>query len=174
MRLIFLVLAITYTLFSCSNVGKDPVLQLNIMLLEGKKAGDVAGIRLGEKDSIQSYFVGELYDKERNRYLVIKTIHISNWSQSRRLQSYIIVYNKKKKFLGYYNVMLDTELPSRVLDNRLVFNESFCEEPSLVSFDSGVPKFINVGCQEPNFVEFLKGEKQWITCTSYSSINHTK
>lgn len=149
--------------------GKDPVLQLNVKMLKGNIVGDVVGIRLGEKDSIQSCFVGELFDNVGSRYSVLKTIHISDWSQSRRFQSYIIVYNENRKFLGYYNVDLDTNLPDRVLDNYLVF-DNVCEEPLTVSFIKGVPKFINIGCQKPSLIEFLEGEKRWLANTSYTEI----
>lgn len=68
-------------------------------------------------------------------------------------ENQIFVYDSKKKFVGYYNLATNYQLPVKLTGNVLFFEAEGCS--NRIKLQYGIPKLICIGC------------KDYIDCTEF-------
>ena len=159
MKYILILLFFIFSSCKCSaqKTFKDEVNTFNLELIQrGQKGRFYSKSYLGEEE-IKSKYLGYLIDMNKDKFFIVVTIHVTNKSQSPTFSNTIIVYNGDKEFIRYYSVSLKNQLPTKIVDNEMYFeNLATIAEPKKVSFYSGVLPNMNLGGENPDIYEFIK------------------
>ncbi len=132
---------------------------LNMAASTMDQKGKVVELDLGETDAIKTMYLGILQGTGGSDFLVFNTIFIDNKKISSRHSNYVMIYSDKKEYIGCYYLSLTPQLPKRIIENRLIFENQCTGEDIIISFSKGIPRHINIGCEgEPDFYEFIKAE----------------
>jgi hypothetical protein len=96
-------------------------------------------------------YLGKLKTKDQRVFKIL--ISRWYWGSGPRATSRIVVYNDKDQYLGNYYVTMTYDLPSKIEDNALVFdnkNKKDCDPKMVtrISFNNGLPKEFFVGCKD--------------------------
>lgn len=89
-------------------------------------------------------YLGKIKTKKGQEYYLVN----SSWVNLKNLHNSneIFLYNRKKQFVGYYNLATNYQLPTKLLNNILFFKTDNCYNK--IDLSRGIPKFICLGCKK--------------------------
>lgn len=100
--------------------------------------------RPGNHDETQVRYLGTLKSKDGRIFKILSYCWI--WGLSQRATNRILIYNKYNRYLGNYKVAMKSELPTKIVGNKLIF--SVKEDGGMhfkqtrISFEKGLPRQI--------------------------------
>ncbi|WP_312399338.1 hypothetical protein [Chryseobacterium sp.] len=111
--------------------------------------------RITSSDEFRGSFLGSAKTRLGKSYFVVKSSYIFNLNRSPTAENHIFIYNSKKEFVGYYYLSNINQLPQKLHNNKLYFNNEDCKEKIIINLTNGIPAAINLKCNgEDDFVEF--------------------
>jgi hypothetical protein len=140
-------LLIFILIFGFFNFGKSQINDYNIRLLILRKnlvGKEFVFGKWNEKGGTETHltYLGKVRTRNGKIYKIINSLWI--WGLSSRATSRILIFNGKNQYLGNYSVSTDCDLPTKLKNGNLIF-ENLCSEcdknvVSKVSFKNGLPK----------------------------------
>jgi hypothetical protein len=99
----------------------------------------------------EAKYLGKFKTKTGSLFYIVNSsyVHLSSLQN----ENQIFIYDSKKKFVGYYNLATNYQLPVKLSKNILFFKVEAC--PDKVILENGIPKLICIGCKdEKDCLEF--------------------
>lgn len=139
------------------------------MLAHGQTDGYEIHLQVLEKGIVDSVFVFGKWDTiayaEETQLWYLgqltttngKTFKIMNsslfWGWSRRATNCVLVFDAEHKFVGYYGMTMTCNLPSKLIEGRLIFTNTLkegCDKSLTTEIDlkQGFPEAIFIRCNE--------------------------
>ncbi|MCO5947479.1 hypothetical protein [Mucilaginibacter flavidus] len=156
MRTLLLILFIAFSLKQQTsfNYKKERSL-FNISLIATKQSNILVSKKINDNEKFQGRYLGMIRVKSKQQYHIVASSYIYNIKNSPTAESQIFIYNNEKRCLGFYYLTLINELPQKIINNELLFKSPDCKNPIVISFKNGIPKTINLRCNdEDNLYEF--------------------
>lgn len=148
-------------ILSCNGAAQQSFVEiaydLNMAASTMARRGKVVELDLGETDAIKTIYLGVLQRTGGGDFFVFNTIFIDNKKISPRHSNYVMIYSEDKEYIGCYYLSLTPQLPKRISDNSLIFENQCTGEDIMISLSNGIPRAINIGCEDdPDFYEFIR------------------
>ena len=142
-----------FLIFSCLNIsiafGQVNPNRDRLAVLRHNKIGKTYIFDRSVKDVYNRTEITYLGKLRTNDGRVFKIL-ISRWywGLAPRATSRIVVFNNRNQYLGNYYMTMTDDLPSKIVNNALVFENVNCDSPMVtrVSFANGLPRDFFVGC----------------------------
>lgn len=139
---ILLLLCISISLSVNSQTKNDKICLVVLQKeLIGKKLIFGKWTEKGEAETHLTY-LGSVKTNQGKTYKIINSTWI--WGLSRRLTNRILIFNGENQYLGNYNVGVDTDLPTKLINKILIFQNTnlHCSKNivSKISLKNGLPK----------------------------------
>jgi hypothetical protein len=146
--LLIFVIAIFSTVFGQVNPNKD-----RQVVLQHNKIGKTYVFdrsKKGDYNRTELTYLGTLKTKDRRVFKIL--ISRWYWGLVPRATSRIVVFNEKNQYLGNYYVGMTYDLPNRIQNNTLVFENKDrrdCDSSIVtrISFTYGLPKEFFLECK---------------------------
>lgn len=104
----------------------------------------------------EATYLGKFYTKKGKQFYLVNSSYIN--LKSLHNDNEIFIYDSKKKFVGYYNLTTNYQLPFCLKENKLFFTIEDCDKKIIgINLVDGIPKLINLKCDENNSdtIEFV-------------------
>jgi len=123
------------------------------LINENKKNNTIKKINASEE--FEGKFLGNVKTVTGKEYYLVNSSYVFDINSLAKTENHIFVYNDKKQFVGYYYLGQMYELPKRLDDNKLYFEIKDCKEKITIDFSKGIPRAINLKCNNSNnYYEF--------------------
>jgi hypothetical protein len=117
--------------------------------------GEAICRKINDNETFEGMYLGQINSKKGNVYFIINSSYVFNIKNSPTAENHIYILNIDRKLVGFYYVNSKEELPVKLVQNILYFKCKITNSYVEVSFEEGIPKFINFECNhENNFIEY--------------------
>jgi hypothetical protein len=99
----------------------------------------------------EAKYLGKIKTEKGTEFYIVNSSYVNLHSLHNDNQ--IFIYNKKKQFVGYYNLATGYQLPIKLVNDKLFFSTNGCTNK--VNLRKGIPRLVCIGCnKEIDCVEF--------------------
>lgn len=110
---------------------------------------------INPNEEFLSKFLGFIETKQGKKYFIVASSFFFDLQVSPKNENHIFLYDEKKNFVGYYYLSDYGQRPFKVLGHNLYIKDPDCSNTVIISFADGIPRFINLECNDKNsFYEF--------------------
>ena len=128
----------------------------NISVINTKQKNKIVRKKINNTESFESEYLGKIKLVNGNQYYLVSSIFLFDLKRSEKAEYQIFIYNTSKKFIGYYYLSTSGQHPKALRHNILFFESTECKNKVKVSFNKGIPRAMNLNCNEQNdFYEFI-------------------
>lgn len=127
----------------------------NINLIESGKRNQIIIKEMNEDEKFEGRYLGKIKTKLGNENYIVDFSYIFNLKRNPTAENFIFIFNSKKQYVGHYFLNQKNELPKKLIKNSLYFKNNDCENKTYLNFFYGIPRIINLKCNEQNnYYEF--------------------
>jgi hypothetical protein len=138
----FLTFTLTFAVCSTAQVN-DQAIRQNVLKKAIVDSSFIYG-KWTENGGTETHlkYLGQVRTKHGQTFKILNSTLF--WGLSQRATSRILVFNNKNKYIGSYYVSMTTDLPTKMVNGRLVFinTANACDETltTIVNMKNGLPK----------------------------------
>lgn len=129
--------------------------KFNINLIVKHKTNNTITQNINSNEEFVGRYLGKVISKTGVEYYIVVSSYVFDIKVLAKTENHIFIYNNKKQYIGYYYLSYINELPNKLEKNKLYFKNKDCKEESIINFRYGIPRAINLKCNnENNYYEF--------------------
>lgn len=151
LRILFIVLALSFAALISSGQVNDNSIRQQIL-----KKGIIDSLfsfgkwtKEGETETHLRY-LGKVKTKHGRTFKIVSSIWF--WGPSHRATSRILIFNNKNEYIGDYYLTTVSDLPTRLRNGRLIFNntDKYCNSKltTVINLKNGIPKQFFRKCKD--------------------------
>lgn len=118
--------------------------QFNRFLISNRIVNKIKRKRFVKDYEYEGKYLGKFMTKNGMHFHIINSSYVH--LKSLHSDNEIFIYNKKKEFIGYYNLSTNYQLPIRLVNNVLIFSSDNCI--TKINLKRGIPRLICIGCKK--------------------------